>query len=54
MFLSDFFVQAVFLIGQIKEKSFDPVDFCLHEKLKSVTGELSPLSIVFECSLESR
>jgi hypothetical protein len=28
VFLSDFyFVQAVVLIGQIKEKSFDPVDF---------------------------
>jgi hypothetical protein len=27
VFLSDFFVQAVFLMGQIKEKSFDPVDF---------------------------
>ena len=31
--------------GQIKEKSFDPVDFWLHEKFESVTGELSPLPI---------
>ena len=47
-------MQAVTLIGQIKEKSFDPVDFCLHEKLKSVTGESSSLSIVLNVLLKKQ
>ncbi len=40
------------LIGQIKEKVSILSIFCLHEKLRSVTGESSSFSIVLNVLLK--
>lgn len=45
-------MQAVTLIGQIKNKVSILSIFCLHEELKSVTGESSSLSIVLNVLLK--
>ena len=47
-------MQAVTLIGQIKNKVSILSIFCLHEKLKSVTGESSSLSIVLNVLLKKK